>query len=76
MYIEETKQSDCYKYKIYLQEGTLEYYCDKKLRNKDTRRLHDEIFLSLQRKPNGKGKFEHRGFVISYLKNIPVWLED
>ena len=73
MTVQETKTKSGDTYTIPLVEGTLEYYTDKPIRTKETKKTLDAIFQKLIAKPNGEGKITHEGYIIRYKKDIQLW---
>lgn len=76
MLVEEIKTEDGYRYNVPIQDGTIEYFCDKAIRTDNTEKTLDAIFQQITARPNGEGQLTQDGYIISYKKKIDLWLKE
>ena len=76
MQITEQKIEDKYKYTVPIKDGTLEWFCQNKIRTEDTEKDLDNIYQKIMHSPSGEHSFTYKGYKINYNKQIELWLEE
>ena len=76
MLVSETKTENGYLYKVPMEDGVLEYFCEKAIRTEKTEKTLDIIFQKIISRPNGEGELTQDGYTIQYKKQIDLWLNE
>lgn len=76
MLVSETKKENGYLYEVSIEDGILEYFCEKQIRTKETEKTLDNIFQKIINRPNGEGQITQDGYTIKYKKQIDLWLNE
>lgn len=76
MLVSETKTDNGYLYQVPMEDGVLEYFCEKAIRTENTEKTLDNIFQRIIAQPNGEGQLTQDGYTVQYKKQIDLWLKE